>query len=138
MRKKKINGCDRSDAPAPKPAPFSVQTCFTPADTISLAEIWSDRKKMRGSRAAEKREKKERKYQKNSPLRSTTVGSSQRVPFLCRLQKTEAETRTGPPERDGRDWARVAQGLCGRRAKVILFVFVFFLQSVVKFFFGKK
>ena len=58
---------------------------------------------MRRSRAAEKREKERRETSTtDSPLRSTTVGSSQRFPFLCRLQNTEAETRTGPLERERR------------------------------------
>jgi hypothetical protein len=59
--------------------------------------VVESRKKTGKQRGERKRESKEKRKRKNVLLRSTTAGSSQRVPFLCRLQSTEAETRSGAP-----------------------------------------
>ena len=135
-KKKKINGCaidrmlQRQNPPLFPSNPTSHQL------RLSLP-LRSGRGKRRCGDAEPRRRERRRDKRgtTNSPLRSTTVGSSQRVPFLCRLQNTEAETRTGPLEREGR-WVRVTHGLRAvRRAKVIFFCcfcFLFFYRFFEK------
>ena len=108
---------------AKRPAPFSSRTweCVS-AESVSLVETWSVKKEKRRKEENERETKKERL----SPVRSTTVGSSHRVPLLWRLdQKAEAKTRTGPLlERGGgqRRSVRVTRGRREeRRAEVIFF-----------------